>query len=111
MLIAAKSGVDPVAQAKKEAQEARVLGFASFVERFSDECLKESWEGSWADAKRSLEIHVVPRLKGRALPEIDAADIRAVIDPIKSQKALARKVWAILHRLFTWAIQEGYPLG
>lgn len=107
MLIAVKSGIDPVAQAKKEAQAARSLEFASYVERFSNECLKVSWKGSWFDAKRSLELHVVPRLKGRALTEIDAADIRSVTDPLKSQEALARKVWAILHRLFTWAIQEG----
>lgn len=107
ILIGVKSGIDPVAQAKKEAQAARTLGFANYVERFSEECLKVDWEGSWTDAKRTLDLHVVPILRARALTEIDAADIRAVIDPLRSQKALARKVWAILHRLFTWAIQQG----
>ncbi|RIV75603.1 tyrosine-type recombinase/integrase [Pelagerythrobacter aerophilus] len=106
ILIEVKSGIDPVAMAKKKAQDARTLGFEAYAKRFSDECLKVEWEGSWEDAERCLTLHVVPRLKSRALPEIDAADIRAVIDPIRSQRALARKVWAVLNRLFTWAIEQ-----
>lgn len=106
ILIEVKSGIDPVSVARKKAQDARTLGFEGYVDRFAEGCLDEEWEGSAEEAKRCLTLHVVPRLKGRALPELDASDIRSVIDPIRSQKALARKVWAILNRLFTWAIEQ-----
>lgn len=106
ILIQVKSGIDPVATAKKKALDARTLRFENYVSRFSDECLKIEWEGSWEDAERCLTLHAVPKLKARALPEIDVVDIKSVIDPIRSQKALARKVWAVFNRLFTWAIEE-----
>lgn len=101
-----RAGVDPVEERKREKREAKTLEFASYVDHFAKLCLKEEWPDSWEEAKRALELHVVPILKGKALPAITGDNIKEVIDPLRPQKALARKVWAILGRLFSWAVEE-----
>lgn len=107
ILIDVKRGIDPVAEAKRRDREARTLEFESYViDRFVAGCLKEEWKDSWADVEKLLRTHVVPHLKGKALPHITPEDIKEVIDKVRPQKALARKVWAVLSRLFTWAIDE-----
>lgn len=106
LLIAVKSGVDPAEEQKRRAHDARTLGFGDYLDRFRDECLKEEWPDSWQEADRSLRLHVLPAWKAKALPEIDFADVRAVIDPLRPQRALARKVWAVLSRLFSWAVER-----
>lgn len=107
MLIGVKQGMDPAAEAKKRARDKRTLAFGSYVERFTDECLKAEWADSWEEAAAILRNHVAPKLKGKALPELEAADVLDVINPLRAQKALARKTWAVLSRLFSWAIEQG----
>jgi integrase len=104
---AVKRGVDPVEAEKQKARNARTLGFSGYVDRFAEGCLKEEWPDSWQEAKRTLELHLVPKLKVRALPEIAPIDIKDALEPLRPQKALARKAHAILSRLFSWAVEQG----
>lgn len=107
ILIAVKSGIDPVEEQRKKVRESRTLSFEGYLDRFVEGCLKEEWKDSWQDVERLLRSHVLPKLKGRALPHMTRGDIGEVIDPLRSRKALARKTWAVLSRFFTWAIEQG----
>lgn len=100
-------GVDPVEAKRKKARDARTLAFEDYLGRFADECLKIEWPDSWEEAKRTLERHVLKKWKGRAVPELDFGDVRAVLEPIRDQQALARKVWAVLSRFFSFAVEQG----
>lgn len=102
-----KRGDDPVHAAKKRARAAVDLEFARYVETFTDGYLKHEWKDSWADGKRQLELHVVPHLKGRPLPEIEKYEIAKVIQRLKDRPALARNTHAVLRKLFAWAVDEG----
>lgn len=99
-------GIDPLEAERQRARDARTLGFTGYLDKFTTGCLKEEWPDSWQDARRLLDNHALPQLKGRALPEITPEHIKDVIDPLRPRKPLARKVWAVLSRLFTWAIEE-----
>jgi integrase len=102
-----RQGVD-VLQAKQEkSRAAHDLAFDSYVERFIEDCLKERWRASWKDGKSLLEGHAVPVLKSKPLPETNRADVRAVLDHAKGKVATRRNLFAVLRRLFRWAISQG----
>ncbi|WP_085810157.1 site-specific integrase [Sphingomonas sp. TZW2008] len=107
ILFDVKRGDDPVQAAKKRAREAVDLEFSRYVEAFTDGYLKHEWKDSWADAKRRLEQHVVPHLKGRPLPEIEKHEVSKVILRLKDRPALARNTHAVLRKLFAWAVDQG----
>jgi len=108
-------GVDPVEEAKERERLASTMGFASYVETFTDGYLKTEWGDSWPQAKRQLEMHVVPHLGAKALPNITRSDINPVLDALRDQPALQRNVWAVLSKLFNWAADRddvsASPLG
>src|SRR5690606_23001755 len=72
-----------------------------------DDYLKAEWKDSWADGKRQLELHVLPHLKGRPLPEIEKHELSAVIRRLRDRPALARNTHAVLRKLFAWAVDQG----
>lgn len=96
-------GEDPVAAQQKRSRDAATLGFKAYIDRFADGYLKAEWPDSWQDAKARLMNHVTPILGGKALPEITSTDVGDVIDPLRSQRALARNVYVLLKLLFDWA--------
>lgn len=58
--------------------------------------------------ERSLRIHVTPTLRSKPLPKIMRADVVAVFDRIPaSQAANRRNVFAVMRRLFRWAVSRG----
>jgi integrase len=107
ILSGVKRGEDPADAAKRALKDAR-LTFAGFLEEFRDDCLKEEWEDSWQDSHRALELHALPVLKNKPLASIDADDIALLMrsGKLPDHKATARKVWAVLSRLFSFAVQE-----
>lgn len=107
ILMDVKRGDDPVHAAKKRAREAVDLEFSKYVETFTDNYLKIEWKDAWADAKRQLELHVIPHLKGRALPEIEKHELAKVIQRLNDRPALARNTHATLRKLFAWAVDQG----
>lgn len=102
-----KRGGDPAHEAKQRAREAVDLEFSKYVETFTEHYLKSEWQDSWADAKRQIELHVLPHLKGRPLPKIEKHEIAAVIRKLKDRPALARNTHAVLRKMFAWAVDEG----
>lgn len=92
---------------KVRRREAETLGFDAYVETFTEGYLKTDWGSSWAQAKRQLELHVVPHLRGRSLPTIPRHEITAVLDKLRDRPALQRQVHAVMRRLFRWAVKRG----
>ncbi len=80
ILMDAKRGDDPVHAAKKRARAAVDLEFSRYIDTFTNGYLKHEWKDSWADARRRLEIHVLPLLKGRPLEVL--ADMAAGPGPV-----------------------------
>jgi hypothetical protein len=107
LLMDVKRGDDPVHAAKKRARAAVDLEFTRYVDTFTENYLKQEWKDSWADAKRQLELHVIPHLKGRPLPEIEKHEVAKVIQRLKDRPALARNSHATLRKLFAWAVDQG----
>lgn len=107
ILFDVKRGDDPAHAAQKRARAAVDLEFTRYVETFTEGYLKSEWKDSWVDGKRQLELHVVPHLKGRPLPEIEKHEIAKVIQRLKDRPALARNTHAVLRKLFAWAVDQG----
>jgi len=107
ILMDVKCGDDPVNAARKRTRDAIDLEFSRYVETFTEGYLKHEWKDSWRDAKRQLELHVVPILKGRPLPEIEKHEVAKVVQRLRAQSALARNTHAVLRKLFSWAVDQG----
>jgi integrase len=105
MLVA--QGIDPQRQKVERQRQAIVLAFKDYAERFDRDCLKVKWKASRDDAWSTVERFAVPVLRDKPLPQITRADIRDVLTPVRDRPATARKLFAILRRMFTWAISEG----
>ena len=107
LLMDVKRGDDPVHAANKRTRAAVELEFTKYVDTFTEGYLKAQWRDTWADAKRQLELHVVPHLKGRPLPEIEKHELAKVIQRLRDRPALARNTHATLRRMFRWAVDQG----
>lgn len=104
MLVA--QGIDPQRQKVERHRQAVDLAFDKYLDRFERDCLKVKWPASHADAKATLDRFAVPVLKDKPLPDISRKDIRAVLAPVRDMPATARKLFAILRRLFNFAVAE-----
>jgi integrase len=98
-------GIDPAEAEKKRRREAVDLAFNVYADSFLKSCKGDGWR---ALVERSLRIHVKPVLAKKALPLITRADIVMVFDAMPAdQQAGRRNAFAILRRLFKWAIWRG----
>lgn len=98
-------GKDPVEADKQRRREAVDLAFSNYADRFSGSCKGKGWATL---VKRSLRLHVKPVLRNNALPTITRADIVAVFDRMPVEQAANRRnVFAVLRRLFKWAVSRG----
>ncbi len=98
-------GIDPAAADQKRRKDAVDLAFNAYAARFHEDCKGDGWRRL---VERSLRLHAVPVLAGKALPTITRADVVALFDAMPSeQKAGRRNVFAILRRLFKWAVSRG----
>ena len=100
-------GLDPQREKVERQRVAVDLAFDRYLDRFVADCLKVRWKSSWGDAEATLRRFALPVLKDKPLTEINRGDIRAVLAPVKDRAPTRRKLFAILRRLFTWAISEG----
>ncbi len=98
-------GVDPVAAAADAKRLAVDLAFTAYSEKFVESCEGDGWRRL---VDRTLKKHVVPHLKKKPLPEIRKSDITDLLDRIpQKQAALKRNTFAVLRRLFSWALGRG----
>lgn len=98
-------GTDPAEADKKRRHEAVNLAFKPYAQTFYDSCKGVGWRNL---VERSLRLHAVPVLANKPLPAITRADVVAVLDAMPAeQQAGRRNVFAILRRLFKWAVWRG----
>lgn len=83
------------------------LAFPAFLDHFVDHCLKVDWKASAGEVEAMLRAYALPVLKAKALPDITRADVSAVLRPLRGKPASHSKLFAVLRRLFRWAISEG----
>ncbi|WP_394728193.1 tyrosine-type recombinase/integrase [Altererythrobacter sp. GH1-8] len=100
-------GIDPQSEKAEKRRETVELAFEGYLSRFTDECLKVDWPASWEDAERTLQRFAVPVLRSKSLPEIQRRDITSILRPLRKMPATEKKVFAILRRLFRWAVNNG----
>lgn len=101
-------GVDPSGAKQERNRQAVDLAFPKYAERFLSLYVRDNWKASYASAESILRLHVTPLLKSKSLPTIRRADLVAVLDGIpQSQPALRKLVFAVMRRLFKWAVSRG----
>jgi integrase len=99
-------GVDPLDQARERRREAVDLAFAAYVDTFVSSYLKSRWK-DWVGAERMLKREPVEMLRNKPLPQIERADIVAILDRLADKPAVARLTFAVLRKLFKWAEGRG----
>lgn len=102
-----KQGINPAVEKRHRNRIAVDLAFEKYVETFIDVYAKKHQPRSWDQAQSVLRLHAVPKLKGRPLPEITRKEIKGLLDDVASEHpATARYLYAILHKLFRWAVER-----
>lgn len=101
--ILVSQGVDPIAEQKERNRIRETKGFAAYVETFAEGYLEPEWGKSWKQAKRVLEMHAVPVLGDKPIPDIGAEHIYQVLDRLRHRPGIQRTTWAVLSALFKWA--------
>lgn len=100
-------GVDPQDD-KAERQRQKVeLAFDGYAERFIEECLKVDWVSSWKEAAQIIRQRVTPSLRSKSLLEVKRRDVSAILRPLRGNPATEKKVFAVMRRLFNWAVNNG----
>ena len=95
-------GIDPAEAERQRRREAVDLAFTNYAHRFATACVGKGWK---ILVERSLRIHVTPVLVQKPLPKITRADVVAVFDRMPSlQVANRRNVFAVIRRMFRWAV-------
>ncbi len=98
-------GIDPAEADQKRRSDAVNLAFKAYGQRFHESCKGDGWRNM---VERTLRIHVVPVVGDKSLPTITRADVVAVFDAMPAEhQASRRNVFAIMRRLFRWAIGRG----
>lgn len=105
LAIAVASGIDPNEANLERRRLAVNLAFEPYAAIFQMAC----GGGGWGQmVERTLRLHLVPHLKRKPLRTITRANIAALLDQIPAEKvALRRNTFAVLRRLFRWAVARG----
>lgn len=116
MLHAVHSGQDPIALKRAKLADvslrnARVaeLEFATYVDTFLRLYASRKWRPrTYSSAESNLRRWIKPVLTGKSLPELRRSDIVVVFDRLPPDSpALPRNLFALMRRLFSWAVQRG----
>ena len=100
-------GQDPALLNTVRRREAIELAFSSYAERFIVEYLQIEWKGGHELASGILRRSAIPFLKQKSIREISRADISALMDKLAGKPATRRNAFAVLRRLFKWAVNRG----
>jgi len=98
-------GIDPNAAELERRRLAVDLAFEPYAARFRATCGDSGW-GKMVE--RTLRLHVTPHFKRKPINTITRSNIAALLDTISPEKiALRRNTFAVLRRLFRWAVNRG----
>ncbi len=101
-------GIDPLTARDEGRRVSSVLAFNGYVDRFLSEYSKRTRKASYNDAEALFRLHIRPFFKAKSLPSIGRSDLAALFDTIPGERiALRRKIYAILSRMFRWAVGRG----
>lgn len=105
LLILVAQGVDPVDADKQRRREAVDLAFDNYADFFARSCKGEGWSRL---VERVVRLYLKPILRKKPLPTIKRADIVSVLDQMPDEQvANRRNVFAVMRRLFRWAVSRG----
>lgn len=105
LLLLVGQGIDPVEADKQRRRNAVDLAFSNYADRFGDACKGKGWKTL---VQRSLRLHIKPVLGSKPLPTITRIDVVLVFDRMPAEQvANRRNVFAVLRRLFKWAVSRG----
>lgn len=107
LAVLVSQGIDPQQLKQDNARKAVDLAFKGYAQTFVDDCLKVRWKRSHKDGDALLRLYAIPVLGNKPLHEINRADIRAVLAKAKGKVATSRNLFAVLRRLFRWAVSQG----
>lgn len=107
LAVLVSQGIDPQQLKQDNARKAVDLAFKGYAQTFVDDCLKVRWKRSHKDGDALLRLYAIPVLGNKPLHEINRADIRAVLAKAKGKVATSRNLFAVLRRLFKWAVSQG----
>lgn len=100
-------GVDPAEADLSRRREAVTLAFGPYAERFIELYLKEQWAGAWELGAGIIRRDVAPVLGKMSLPHIRRSHIAEMLDGMSDRPAVRRNAFAVLRRLFRWAVSRG----
>jgi len=98
-------GIDPGTADAERRRQIVDLAFEPYAVRFLESCTGPGWR---ALIERTLRLHVTPHFKRKSLGTITRSDVSEMLDHIPaSQLALKRNSFAVVRRLFRWAVSRG----
>ncbi len=106
LALSVANGIDPQQEKAIAARKAVDLAFKPYVERFRDSCLQREWPATHKYAYSLLLAHAIPVIGNTPLPNITRKDVKAALNPVADKTATASNLFAVLRRLFTWAIEQ-----
>lgn len=105
LLVIVAQGIDPVDADKQRRREAVDLAFSNYAAHFTKTCKGDGWAKLVA---RVIRLHLEPVLRDKPITQILRPDIVAVLDNMPpEQVANRRNVFAVMRRLFRWAVSRG----
>ncbi len=100
-------GTDLAAENKLKRREAIDLAFPAYAERFIETYLKAEWKGGFELAAGILRREAIPALKAKTIKDVSRADLSALMDKLATKPATRRNAFAVLRRMFRWAVKRG----
>jgi integrase len=103
------TGVDPRQVKKDQIRVDKELNFAQYARRFLEEYGIKNWRArNYAIAESNMRRWIIPVLGSSSLPNITRKDIVSVLDRVPgSSSALPRSLFALIRKLFNWAVERG----
>lgn len=102
-----EDGVDPVDADRERRRQAVDLAFDSYVDTFASAYLEREWGERWPEVHRLLKREPVAVLGSKPLPNIRKSDLTAVFDKLADRPAVGRQCFAVMGRMFRWAVGRG----
>jgi len=103
-----RQGRDPLEERDDRRRVSSDLAFGAYADRFLDEYERRNRKTSYDDAEAVFRLHLRPFFKSKPLPAISRGEVASLFDTIPAKRvALRRKLYAILSRLFRWAVGRG----
>ena len=90
-------------------QEACELGFSRYAELFLREYGAKRWRsGTLSNAETNIRRWIIPVWRDTPLTKIGRSQIALIFDRLPANSlALPRNVFALLRKLFVWAVERG----